>query len=103
MTVESWTDWRELVRDLTNALENKNAEVQRLQGELAAANTTLKDPARWMQWCDIRVLERAEAAESSLARVEAARAALEQQNRELVESLGVAADKLAALRDRRET
>ena len=38
-------------------------------GEAAAALEVLHDPQKWMKWCDIRVLERAERAEAALESV----------------------------------
>ena len=42
-------------------------ELAALKAELAEAKAVLQNPAKWHQWCDIRVLEQLEAAQKELA------------------------------------
>ena len=58
---------REKYAALTLAYERTDSELKALKAELAEAKAVLQNPAKWHQWCDIRVLEQLEAAQKELA------------------------------------
>jgi hypothetical protein len=63
---------------MAETIEELRAEVSRLREEMAPLYNT----EQWLRWCDIRVLERAEAAEADVSR-------LQQENALLKRSLSM--------------
>ena len=66
MDLVAWSDEQQIeVASILRALIHTTPPTQ--QAEIDRLTAIVSDPQKWMQWCDHRVLERAEAAEASLA------------------------------------
>jgi hypothetical protein len=77
--------------ELLNGAEALTASLRAMQEERDKLLAIVESPSKWMQWCDSRVLERAEAAEAELDALRAQRTEGRQTLKALIDKLDVIA------------